>query len=80
MVLELVDGGELFDRIVERGCYTEADAVICLKQILSAIDYLHKMNIVHRDLKPENLLYADNSPKIDDFLIESIYSLFFKLC
>ena len=52
-----VTGGELFDRIVDRGCYTEKDASHCVKQILEAVDYLHCMGIVHRDLKPENLLY-----------------------
>ena len=70
-ILEKVTGGELFDRIVERGCYTELDAINCLKQILSAIKFLHKMNIVHRDLKPENLLYANDSSealiKVADF-------------
>ena len=49
-------GGELFDRIVERGSYTELDATVLLQQILDAMSYLHDRNIVHRDLKPENLL------------------------
>lgn len=57
LVMELVTGGELFDRIVEKGSYTELDASQLVKQILSAVDYLHDLNIVHRDLKPENLLY-----------------------
>lgn len=70
-ILEKVTGGELFDRIVDRGCYTELDAIKCLKQILSAIQFLHSQKIVHRDLKPENLLYADKSDtapvKVADF-------------
>ncbi|KAK9248923.1 kinase-like domain-containing protein [Lipomyces tetrasporus] len=54
---QLATGGELFDRIVERGKYTEKDAVATVSEILEAVDYLHSKNIVHRDLKPENLLY-----------------------
>ncbi|KAM4739630.1 calcium/calmodulin-dependent protein kinase type IV-like isoform 2-T2 [Anableps anableps] len=61
LVLELVTGGELFDRIVERGYYSERDAAHVIKQILEAVAYLHGNGVVHRDLKPENLLYADLS-------------------
>ena len=46
-----VQGGELFDRIVEKGSYTEKDASELIKQILLAVDYLHSQGIVHRDLK-----------------------------
>jgi len=71
LTLELVTGGELFDRIVERGSYTENDASSLVAQILSALGYIHDMNICHRDLKPENLLFADKSEdaliKIADF-------------
>ncbi|EGG23482.1 myosin light chain kinase [Cavenderia fasciculata] len=56
LVMELVTGGELFDKIVEKGSYTEADAVSLVRKIVSAVDYLHSSGIVHRDLKPENLL------------------------
>uniref|UniRef100_A0A8K9VBM6 Calcium/calmodulin-dependent protein kinase 1Da n=1 Tax=Oncorhynchus mykiss TaxID=8022 RepID=A0A8K9VBM6_ONCMY len=57
LIMQLVSGGELFDRIVEKGFYTEKDASTLIRQVLDAVDYLHKLGIVHRDLKPENLLY-----------------------
>ncbi|XP_048037891.1 calcium/calmodulin-dependent protein kinase IGa [Megalobrama amblycephala] len=57
LVMELVSGGELFDRILDRGVYTEKDASRVIKQVLEAVSYLHQNSIVHRDLKPENLLY-----------------------
>jgi len=56
LVMELVTGGELFDKIVEKGAYTEAEASTLVKKIVSAVEYLHSIGIVHRDLKPENLL------------------------
>ncbi|KAG9353653.1 hypothetical protein JZ751_011775 [Albula glossodonta] len=62
LVLELVTGGELFDRIVEKGYYSERDAADAVKQILEAVAYLHENGVVHRDLKPENLLYATSAP------------------
>uniref|UniRef100_A0A8C5FAR0 non-specific serine/threonine protein kinase n=1 Tax=Gadus morhua TaxID=8049 RepID=A0A8C5FAR0_GADMO len=58
LVMQLVSGGELFDRIIEKGFYTEKDASKLIQQILDAVKYLHDMGIVHRDLKPENLLYT----------------------
>jgi len=59
LVMELVLGGELFDRIVEKGNYSEKDAAGCIFQVCEALSVLHKNGIVHRDLKPENILYAD---------------------
>lgn len=59
LVMELVTGGELFDRIVEKGHFTEDDAAYIVRKILEAVDYLHNMGIAHRDLKPENLLLSD---------------------
>jgi len=66
LVMQLVSGGELFDRIVEKGSYTEKDASHLIRQILDAVSYLHSKGIVHRDLKPENLLYhsSDENSKI----------------
>lgn len=46
-----MSGGELFDRILERGVYTEKDASIVIQQVLEAVHYLHENGIVHRDLK-----------------------------
>lgn len=46
-----VSGGELFDRIVEKGFYTEMDASRLIRQVLDAVNYLHSLGIVHRDLK-----------------------------
>jgi len=68
LVMELVTGGELFDKIVEKGSYSEADAATVVRQIVSAVQYLHGIGIVHRDLKPENLLLR----KVGDHLSVSI--------
>ncbi|KAJ8412102.1 hypothetical protein AAFF_G00143690 [Aldrovandia affinis] len=66
LVMQLVSGGELFDRILDRGVYTEKDASDVIRQVLQAVSYLHQNSIVHRDLKPENLLYysQDENAKI----------------
>ncbi|THX39106.1 Ca2+/calmodulin-dependent protein kinase [Aureobasidium pullulans] len=64
IVTQLATGGELFDRICEKGRFTEKDASATIRQVLEAVDYLHQNDVVHRDLKPENLLYltkADDS-------------------
>jgi len=61
LVTDLARGGELFDHIIEKGSFTEKDAANLVKQILEAVNYMHKKNIVHRDLKPENLLFKDKS-------------------
>jgi len=76
IVTELVTGGELFDKIVEKGSYTEKMAATLVTKIVSAIDYLHKLGIVHRDLKPENLLLKsandDTEVKLADFGLSKI--------
>ncbi|XP_068152009.1 calcium/calmodulin-dependent protein kinase type 1 isoform X1 [Drosophila tropicalis] len=73
LVMELVTGGELFDRIVEKGNYTEKDATDLIRQILEAVDYMHEQGVVHRDLKPENLLYY--SPDDDSKIMISDFGL-----
>jgi calcium-dependent protein kinase len=71
IVTDICKGGELFDEIVARGKFSERDASMLLKQILSCINYCHQNNIVHRDLKPENVLLEQNKEfdqiKIIDF-------------
>ena len=66
LVMELERGGELFDRIIEKGSYPEKDAADLVKQILSAVAYMHSKGVIHRDLKAENLLYhtKENNSKI----------------
>jgi calcium/calmodulin-dependent protein kinase I len=65
IVTELATGGELFDRICEQGKFTEKDAAETIRQVLSAVDYLHHNKVVHRDLKPENLLYLSREAHSD---------------
>ncbi|XP_070841853.1 serine/threonine-protein kinase H1-like [Chaetodon trifascialis] len=71
MVLELATGGELLDRVVSRGHFTERDATVALRMVLTGVGYLHNLGITHRDLKPENLLYyhpgADSRLLVTDF-------------
>nr|CEL69049.1 TPA: Calcium-dependent protein kinase 3 [Neospora caninum Liverpool] len=62
LVMELCTGGELFERIIKSGHFSERYAASLMKQVFSAASYCHSQNVIHRDLKPENLLYADSSP------------------
>lgn len=64
IVMELAEGGELFERIVAKGHYSEATAKAIIRKIVGATDYLHDMKIAHRDLKPENLLEKSRSDDI----------------
>uniref|UniRef100_A0A8C4ZZ18 calcium/calmodulin-dependent protein kinase n=1 Tax=Gadus morhua TaxID=8049 RepID=A0A8C4ZZ18_GADMO len=71
LLFDLVTGGELFEDIVAREYYSEADASHCLHQILDSVHHIHQHDIVHRDLKPENLLLASKcknaAVKLADF-------------
>ncbi|XP_062305863.1 calcium/calmodulin-dependent protein kinase type II delta 1 chain isoform X9 [Osmerus eperlanus] len=71
LVFDLVTGGELFEDIVAREYYSEADASHCIQQILESVSHCHQNGIVHRDLKPENLLLASKlkgaAVKLADF-------------
>ncbi|CAD5208606.1 unnamed protein product [Bursaphelenchus xylophilus] len=62
IVMEMASGGEMYDRVVSKGRYTETEARQALRMLLNGLAYLHDMKITHRDLKPENLLYSDTRP------------------
>jgi calcium/calmodulin-dependent protein kinase I len=81
IVMELMEGGELYDEIIKRSLFSEKEASLILKQIVEALAYLHAQNVVHRDLKLENLLLKEKvSPdqplrvKIADFGLSKLYS------
>ncbi|KAL3075436.1 hypothetical protein niasHT_037596 [Heterodera trifolii] len=59
IVMEMASGGEMYDRVVAKGRYSESEARMAIKMLLTGLEYLHSMHITHRDLKPENLLYSD---------------------
>jgi len=72
LVLELCTGGELFDRIVSDGKFTEQAAASCIQQMLRAINYMHLNYIMHRDLKPENWLLASAEVKTEKMNLKLI--------
>lgn len=63
LVLEKVPGGELFDRIIAEGKFTEESARACMRSLLEALAYCHSQKIAHRDVKPENILFASLDAK-----------------
>jgi len=71
MVLELMTGGELFDRVVDQDFYSEKEACEVFKPMVDSVNYCHQVGVAHRDLKPENILYStpdkDAIIKISDF-------------
>lgn len=72
LVMELMEGGELFDQILSKECFLEEEARVACKVMINAIKYCHEHEIVHRDIKPENLLLKSGdagleSLKIADF-------------
>uniref|UniRef100_A0A7S0J9G7 Protein kinase domain-containing protein n=1 Tax=Calcidiscus leptoporus TaxID=127549 RepID=A0A7S0J9G7_9EUKA len=77
LFMELMSGGELFDRIVDKGHFTEQDAMVTTIKLIDAINYLHSLGIAHRDLKPENMLMTDSSAdaevKITDFGLSKFF-------
>ena len=71
LVLELLKGGELLDRIRKKSRFTESEASVILRKLVSAVSFMHSRGVVHRDLKPENLLFTSNNEnaeiKVVDF-------------
>lgn len=74
IVLELVTGGELFDKIVSEGKFSEEMARFYCKQLVEGVEYCHNLGVCHRDLKPENLLLDEQGNlKISDFGLSALY-------
>ncbi|XP_066472496.1 ribosomal protein S6 kinase alpha-2 [Tiliqua scincoides] len=69
LVMELMRGGELLDRILRQKCFSEREASAVLCTISKTVDYLHSQGVVHRDLKPSNILYMDESGNPDSIRI-----------
>ena len=77
LVFEVCSGGELFDRIISEGHFSDQRARSIFSQIVKSLNYCHKHGICHRDLKPENFLFATKDPdsplKVIDFGLSKIY-------
>jgi len=77
IVMELCAGGELFDRIVEKGQYSEREAAKLIKTIVGVVEACHSLGVMHRDLKPENFLFLssneDAALKATDFGLSVFY-------
>ncbi|EPS73534.1 calcium-dependent protein kinase 8, partial [Genlisea aurea] len=78
IVMELCEGGELFDRIVARGHYTERAAAHVMKTIIEVIQACHEQGVMHRDLKPENFLFSNKKETSTLKAIDFGLSIFFK--
>lgn len=77
MVMELMQGGEIFDYVVDKGTLSEEEASVLVRKLTSAVAHMHDLNVIHRDLKPENLLLTarsgkNNQVKIIDFGLSKI--------
>ncbi|KAH7838441.1 hypothetical protein Vadar_026384 [Vaccinium darrowii] len=78
IVMELCEGGELFDRIVARGHYTERAAAAVMRTIVEVVQACHRQGVIHRDLKPENFLFANKKETAALKAIDFGLSIFFK--
>ena len=75
IILDHVEGGELFDYLVGKGRLDPSEALFFFQQIISGIEYLHELGIVHRDLKPENLLLDhEKNIKLVDFGLSNTFN------
>jgi serine/threonine protein kinase len=70
IVTQLCSGGELFDRIVKAGHYSESEAAALIDKLGRALHLLHQNRIIHRDIKPENVLYTSSSPDAEPVLAD----------
>ncbi|XP_045825806.1 calcium-dependent protein kinase SK5-like [Trifolium pratense] len=78
LVMELCEGGELFDRIVQKGYYSEQQAVKLVKNIVEAVQDCHSLGVMHRDLKPENLVFDTVEDDADLKIVDFGLSVFYK--
>ncbi|PPD69307.1 hypothetical protein GOBAR_DD33816 [Gossypium barbadense] len=78
VVMELCAGGELFDRIVQRGHYSERKAAELARTIVGVVEACHSMGVMHRDLKPENFLFVNEQEDSPLQAIDFGLSIFFK--
>ncbi|MFS7908483.1 putative protein kinase CAMK-CDPK family [Helianthus anomalus] len=78
VVMELCAGGELFDRIIQRGHYTEKKAAELARIIVGVVEACHSLGVMHRDLKPENFLFNDEQEEAPLKTIDFGLSMFFK--
>eukprot|EP00550_Attheya_septentrionalis_P001543 CAMPEP_0198291050 /NCGR_PEP_ID=MMETSP1449-20131203/8707_1 /TAXON_ID=420275 /ORGANISM="Attheya septentrionalis, Strain CCMP2084" /LENGTH=853 /DNA_ID=CAMNT_0043989641 /DNA_START=254 /DNA_END=2815 /DNA_ORIENTATION=+ len=70
LILDLISGGEMFDALVQQGAYSEADAARLVREVASALSFLHGIDVVHGDLKPENLMLS--TPNSSDAVIKVV--------
>lgn len=70
LVMEYCSGGELFERIIDQGTFSEYEAANLMAKLFHAINHLHSLRISHRDLKPENVLYTSKEPNADIKLVD----------
>lgn len=70
LVMEYLKGGELFEKILNKGSYSEADASKIMHRLLEAVSYMHTKRVIHRDLKPENIILTDSESDLQFKLID----------